>query len=105
MTVKRGVRQCGISLFFKHECDGNLSSAKTVALHQNNPLPFSQQRLPIFHGQQQRCSNQGGEDVIRDVRGIVRMSIVKFGNYRIEGVKKVQIRSRSKSAVVNAAVV
>src|SRR5262245_52223258 len=48
MTAKPGVRHRGTSLFFKHERDGNFSTARTVELHQNNPLPFSQQRLLIF---------------------------------------------------------
>jgi hypothetical protein len=81
-------------LFFRHETHCNLSLARAVELYKNNPLPFPEQRLTILYRHQQRCSNQCGKNVIRDVRWIVWMAIMKLGNDGIESIKQVEIRPR-----------
>jgi len=73
------------------EAEGEVAVAGAVELDEDDALPGAEDERTEFDGESEAGADEGREDVIGDVRGIVRVPVGEFGHDGLKGVEHVEI--------------
>ena len=65
--------------------------AGAVKFNENESLPFAENKLSLFNRYGNAGANEGGENVVANMGGIVRVAMVEPGDHFIKSIKHVEV--------------